>query len=179
MTGHDDLHLQAFHALQAHRAAMQSAVAEAGSATAPIPASRMVAYARRADSTADLALERALRERPGLRLLYARVLSGIAVAASPRAAAASDARVTQRRIGEHRLEVVPEADGLSWLVLRLADGAGAVTMLELRGPDGTGRRIALGAPIDGVIQLPLDEAFADLAGVAQLIGNPGTEIYLL
>ena len=182
MTSEEEMHLQAFQALQAAREVAQ--VIEGGQPSAAsgegvILASRVVTYARRADSTADLALERALRERPGLRLLYTRALSGMALAASPRAAAASEARVMQRRIGDHLLEIVPEADGMAWLVLRLADGAPAVTMLELRGPDGTGKRLALGEPIDGVIQLPLDERFPELAGLTELIGDPGTEIYLL
>ena len=178
MTGaEDDLHFQAFHALQATRDVIDTVAA--GANAAAIPASRIVAYARRADSTADLALERAFRSAPGLQLLYRRALSGVAQASSMQAAAASETQVTERMIGPHLLEILPEADGLSWLVLRLADPAPAVTMLELRGPDGTGRRIALGEPIDGIIQVPLDEGFPELAGLAALIGDPGCELYLL
>ena len=174
MSVDEELHRHAFAALQARRAA-----ADEGSGTRPVPASRIVAYARRGDAMADLALERALRAEPGLQRLYRRALAGVAQASSIRAAAASGTQVTHRRIGAHRLEIVTEADDMPWLVLRLAEGAAPVTMIELLAPDGTARRLALGAPIDGVIQLPLDPAFPELAGIAGLIGDPGSEIHLL
>lgn len=174
MSAGENMELQAFVALQDLRAA-----GESGCAAGRIPASRIVAYARRGDSTVDLALERALRHELGLRRLYAKALGGIAIASSPRAAAASEARVTRRSIGAHSLEIVSEADGIPWLVIRLAEGSAPVSMIELRRPDGTGRRLDLGAAIDGVVQLPLDPAFPEIAGVADLIGDPATEIYLL
>jgi len=135
MTSQDDLHLQAFAALQDIRL-----VAEHGrhdENLPSLPASRVVAYARRRDSTADLHIERSLRREPGLSLLYRNALSGAAQAVSMRAIAASGSRVTHRLIGDHSLEIVSEADDMQWLVLRLADTRSKVTMIELRGVSRT------------------------------------------
>jgi len=177
MTVDDEMYLQAFVALQEMRAATETEPQVPGMAA--VTASQIVAYARRDTSVADFRVEAALRNDAAMRLVYRKALSGIAQMASLRVAAASEASVAQRRIGEHQLEIMTEADGMAWLVLRLADAYKTITMMELRAPDGSGRRIALGEPIDGVIQLPLDPAYPELAGLSDLIGNPATEIYLL
>ena len=177
MNGEKELHARAFAALQDLRAAARSG--SDASHGRRIPASRIIAYARRANSMADLHLERAMRREPGLQALYRRALSSVACASSTRAAAASAARVTRRPVGDHIIEIVTEADGMPWLVLRLAENSAPVTMMELRGPGGVGRRVELAEPIDGVVQLPLDPSFPELSGVAELIGDPLTEIYLL
>lgn len=177
MTTKDDLHFQAFAALQDVR--MMAALGKPDANFHSLPASRIVAYARRRDSISDMRIERSLRQEPGLNLLYRRALSGAALAVSMRAIAASGARVTQRLIGDHSLEVIVEADDMQWLVLRLADTRSQVTMIELRGSNGDGRRVELSEPIDGVIQIPIDAEFPELAGVADLIADPATEIYLL
>jgi hypothetical protein len=93
-------------------------------------------------------------------------------------AAAAD-RVTERRIGDWRLEVVEEMGDMPWLVIRAPAGAVAVTMMEIRRPDGTGRRLNLGTPIDQIFQLPLDPGFAELAGLIEWLQDPSTEIHLI
>jgi hypothetical protein len=177
MIKENDAHLQAFAALQDMRLAAERGRDEP--TVRSIPASRIVAYARRRDSTADLNLERSLRREPGLSILYRKALSMVAQAVSMRAIAASGSRVTHRLVGDHSLEIVSEADDMHWLVLRLAHTRAPVTMIELRGSNGEGRRVALGEPIEGVIQLPLDPAFTELTGIAELIADPATGIYLL
>ena len=177
MTTKDDLHFQAFVALQDIRLVAEQGYQEENLQS--LPASRIVAYARRRDSISDLHIERSLHQEPGLSLLYRKVLSSAAHAVSLRAIAASGSRVTQRLIGDHSLEIVSEADDMQWLVLRLADTRSKVTIIELRGPNGEGRRVELSEPIDGVIQLPLDAEFPELAGIVDLIADPATEIYLL
>lgn len=177
MTTRDDLHFQAFAALQDVR--MMAELGQPDENFNLLPASCIVAYARRRNSISDMRIERSLRQEPGLSLLYRKALSGAALAVSMRAIAASSAQVTQRLIGDHSLEIICEADGMQWLVLRLADTRSQVTMIELRGSNGEGRRVELSEPIDGVIQIPIDAEFPELAGVADLIADPATEIYLL
>lgn len=174
MSVNEELHLSAFEALQEMRKG-----AEAETTSDLVPVSKVVAYARRTDCTADLALERSLRRNDGLRAVYRRALSGVARASSLRAAAAAEAQVARRAVGDYVLEIVREFEDMSWLVLRIPEGAAPVTMIELRGSDGAGRRLDLGQPIDGVLQLPLDQGFAELAGIADLLSDPATEIHLL
>jgi len=171
---HDETHLQAFAALQDLRVASEAA-------ERPMPglsASRIIAHARRNNSTADLQVERALRASPAARQLYAVALGRIVRASSLSVAAAAD-QVTERRVGTWRLEIVQETDGMAWLVIHALDQGPVVTMIELRRPDGSGRRLHLGTPIDQVFQLPLDPEFAELAGLIAWLQDPATEIYLI
>lgn len=173
-TSSGDLHLAAFAALQDFRD-LASADEEAPSG---VTAAMVVAYARRATVTADLAIERALRSLPGARRLYALALGQVARASSLSVAAAADI-VTARWIGDWRLELVEEHGGFPWLVLHAPPEAAPVKMLELRRPDGEGRRLDLGVPIDNIFQLPLDPGFEELAGLIDLLRDPLTELHLL
>lgn len=170
----EDLHQEAFTALQ-----RLSARDEAAGAPQPgLPASRIVAYAQRQDALLDLEVERALRHHAGARALHAAALGRVAVASSLSVAAAAD-QVTERRIGEWHLEILEETDDVPWLILRAPEGAAQITMMELRLPDGTGRRLDLGQPIDGVFQLPLDPGFAEMVGLIDWLRDPATEIHLI
>lgn len=170
----DDPHLSAFTALQNFHAL----VSDSEEAHSAVTAAMIVAYARRGSVTADLAIERALRIQAGARRLHALALGQIARASSFSVAAAAD-RVTERQIGDWLLVLIEEHDGIPWLVLHAPPGATPVTMLEMRRPDGEGRRIDLGAPIDNVFQLPLDPDFAELAGLIDWLEDPLTELHLL
>jgi hypothetical protein len=171
---HTELHLVAFASLQDLRASSPSTPATVASITA----SAIVSYARRTTVTADLAIERALRLNPGARRLYGHALGQIARASSLSVAAAAD-RVTARMLGAWRLEIVSETASFPWLVIHAPHGAPPITMIELRRPDGFGRRVELGQPIDMVFQLPLDPGFEELAGLVDWFEDPSTEIHLL
>ena len=148
-------------------------------AKALVPASRVLAYARRETDLVDLGIERVLRHSPGLGLLYRAGLTEHARAYSDCAAAAAGGRITQRQVGPYSLEVLEEEDdAIPWLVIRIPDGAPPVSMIELRTRDGDGRRVELGQPIDAVLQLPLDPGFPELAGLIDWLRAPDTEIYL-
>lgn len=170
----DDLHLAAFAALQDFRLLFS----DRNETSASVTAAMIVAYARRRTATADLAIERAIRTQPGAWRLHALALGQVAQASSLSVAAAAD-KVTERQIGDWRLELIEERDGFPWLVLHAPPGAAPVTMLELRRPDGEGRRLDLGAPIDNIFQLPLDPGFAELAGLIDWLQDPLTELHLL
>jgi hypothetical protein len=170
----EDMHQEAFAALQRLSARDQTA----GALQPGLPASRIVAYAQRQDAILDLEVERALRRHAGARALYAAALGRVAVASSLSVAAAAD-HVTERRIGDWHLEILEETDDVPWLILRASEGTAKITMMELRLPDGTGRRLDLGLPIDGVFQLPLDPGFAEMVGLIDWLRDPATEIHLL
>jgi hypothetical protein len=174
MVSSDDSHFTAFAALQNFHALLSDREESHSAVTAAM----IVAYARRATVAADLAIERALRMQPGARRLHAIALGQAARASSLSVAAAAD-RVTQRLIGDWRLELIEEVGGLPWLVIHAPPGAVSVTMLEMRRPDGEGRRLDIGVPIDNVFQLPIDSSFAELAGLIELLQDPMTELHLL
>jgi len=169
-----DPHLAAFAALQNFRAL----TLDWPEARSGVTAAMIVAYARRATVTADLAIERTLRVQPGARRLHTLALEQAARASSYSVAAAAD-RVTERQIGDWRLELIEERDGFPWLALHAPPGGAPVTMLEIRRPEGNGRRLELGAPIDNIFQLPLDPNFAELTGLIEWLQDPLTELHLL
>lgn len=170
----EDTHQEAFMALQ--RFAARDEIE--GCRQPDLAASRIVAYAQRKDAILDLEVERALRSHAGARALHAGSLGRVAVASSLSVAAAAD-QVTERHIGDWHLEILQEADNAPWLVIRGPEGAAGITMMELRLPDGTGRRLDIGAPIDGVFQLPLDPRFAEMVGLIEWLRDPATEIHLI
>ena len=174
MATNDDPHLAAFAAIQDFRAL----VSDHQAAPSGVTAGMIVAYVWRRNVTADLAIERALRLRPGARRLHALALGQAARATSLSVAAAAD-RVTERWIGDWHLEIQDEPGGFPWLVLHAPSGADPVSMLELRRPDGEGRRLDLGAPVDRIFQLPLDPGFAELAGLIDWLQDPLTTLHLL
>lgn len=170
----ENIHLEAFSALQAMRA--NYGTSEPRSPC--LSASQIISYARRKDATADLQIEHVLRSFPGFRELYYAALSEVVRASSISVAAAAD-RVTERWVGGWHLEILEEIGGFSWLVIRAPEDGPEITMIELRRPDGSGRRLNLGSPIDQVFQLPLDPAFAELADLVEWLQDPSTEIHLI
>lgn len=170
----ENIHQEAFMALQRLSAREDMS----GSHGPGLPASRIVAYAQRKDAILDLKVERALRHHAGVRALHATALGRAAVASSVSVAAAAD-QLTERRIGDWNLQILEEADDVPWLIIRAPEGAAEITMIELRLPDGTGRRLDLGLPIDGVFQLPLDPGFAETVGLIDWLRDPATEIHLI
>jgi hypothetical protein len=170
----EDMHLEAFMALRR----LSARAERAGSGQSGPIASRIVSYAQRKDAILDLEVERALRYHAGARALYAEALGRVAIASSLSVAAAAD-EVSERRIGDWHLQILQENDDLSFLVIRAAEDGEEISMMELRLPDGTGRRLELGAPIDGVFQLPLDPEFAELADLIEWLKDPATQIHLI
>jgi hypothetical protein len=169
-----DSHFEAFAALQAIRSVSGAAPARSKELTA----SHIVSYAQREDSVADMLIERALRNSQATRTLYLGAIRKRARAFSLSVAAAAD-RVTERHLGEWRIEIVEEASGSHWLVIHAPRGSSMNAMIELRRPDGSGRRLELGQPVDRVFQLVLDPAFEEVAGIVEWLQDPLTEIYLL
>ena len=167
-------------------AALRDARAMAEAATSPgaagISAARLWHHAAREGGAIDLRIERHLRRHRGARAVYARALAARAEGFSPMAAAAASARVQERRLGPHRLQLIDEG-GITWLTLTPGEGtrleAGRRYGLEALGADGSSQRIDLGAPIDGVLQVPLEPRFADLAKLQALLERPDSAVYLL
>jgi hypothetical protein len=170
----ENTHREAFVALQ-HLATSYDSQ---GSHKSGPTASRIVAYARRSNATANLTVERVLRSSPGARAVYAAALGRAAIASSLSVAAAAD-QVTERRIESWHLQILQEADNSLWLIIRGPEDAAEISMMELRLPDGTGRRLDLGAQIDGVFQLSLDPGIAEMVGLIEWLRNPATEIHLI
>jgi hypothetical protein len=170
----DDAHLAAFAALQD----LRILVSDRAKAPEGVTAAMIVAYARRGTVTADIAIERALRAQPGARQFHAIALGQIARATSLSVAAAAD-RVTERQIGDWRLQLIDEHGGFPWLVIHAPHGAPPITMIELRRPDGSGRRVELGQAIERIFQVPLDPGFEELSGLVDWLEDPLTEIHLL
>ena len=143
-----------------------------------LSAGRIAAYAGRADGPADLAIERALRAEPGAFAVYCRALGAVAHGFSPVAVAAGAGDVASRMVGPARLDVVEDGDAL-FLVIRPGENQPMPRQLEVRGADGTGGRIGLGAAVRGILQVKLDRGNPDLVLIADLIGRPDSAVYLL
>ena len=170
---------EAFTALRDARALAEAA---AMPGAAGVSAAHLWHHAAREGDAIDLRIERHLRRHPGARMVYARALAARAAGFSSIAAAAASDRVLARRLGPHRLQLIDEG-GITWLTLTLGDVAGAEAgrryALEALGADGSSQRIDLGAPIDGVLQVPLEPRFAELARLKALLERPDTAVYLL
>lgn len=174
MAAHDDDQLSRF---AAFRDAAE--LAEAGDdIEAGIPASRLIAYARREDAVADLALERHLRANAAARRIHDRALQARAVAQSNMAMAAAGGTQVTRVIGAHRLEVIEEAAGV-YLVIYLGSGAPVPDAIEVRGVDGGGARLTLGAAMGGIIQLRLDLNKAEPKALHDALVRPDSSVFLL
>lgn len=139
---------------------------------------RLMRYAARTDSVADLEIEAHLRRNVRDRALYTRLLANSSSAWTPVARAASDGQVTSRRIGPHRAELVREGKD-SWLVISLGEDHRMPFAIEARGADGAGVRVHLGMPVNGSLSIPLDPAFAELRDLEALFGKPETALFLI
>lgn len=170
----DEELLSAFAALEDLRVLMD----EPGAAATMPAVSRIVAYARRGDRFADLALERVLRSDGRARAIYLQALQGSARAHAPQAAAASGAELRERLVGGHRIELITE-DARDYLVVHLHTDGAQVRQVEARNPDGEGGRVDLGEPIDGILQAWLDPDNPEMVAVRRAIVSPLAAIYLL
>lgn len=150
----------------------------AGPAIGP---SRLYAYARRGDGTADLGVERALRASPKLRRLYARFVFDSARYHAAAAMAAGSTEVPPRagqgwRISAERSQAEPDQ---FIVIIELAAGddtaeAELPDTLILCDPDQAFHHFAVPAARRGVIQMILD-ADGDLI---RLLRDPRTEAFL-
>ena len=167
-------HLRAFSAIRDTRAAMETST----QASEGVIASVIVAYARRETTTANLNIERRLRQSAGARALYAKALGHVAQASSRSVAAAADL-VSARRVGAWQIEIVDEPDNGAWLVIHAPEGVDPIKLIELRRPSGEGHRLNLGEPIDQIYQVPLDPRFEELSDLLGWLRDPFTEIHLI
>ncbi|MCB1359494.1 MAG: hypothetical protein KDK53_24275 [Maritimibacter sp.] len=173
-----EAHLRDYAALQEARALSERRETHAEATGHTIPASRIIAYARRADAVADFAVERALREQPSLRRIHDKALVAHAVAHSPRAIAAAGATQVSRMVGAHRVELIEEAGG-AYLVIHLGSGTASVDTIEVRTPDGSGGRVKLGSPMRGIIQHRLDPDKSEQAAILTALVRPDAAIYFM
>ena len=174
MAAHDDDQLSRF---AAFRDAAE--LAEAGDdIETGIPASRLIAYARREDAVADLALERHLRANAAARRIHDRALQARAVAQSDMAMAAAGGTQITRSVGAHRLELIEEDEGV-YLVIYLGAGTPIPGAIEVRNTAGDGARLALGAPMGEIIQLRLDLSKPQPKAFHDALMRPDSSVFLL
>jgi hypothetical protein len=157
-----------------------SEMREPGSANAEelIAASRLIAYAKRCDAVADLEIERLLRRNPRARMIHHRALTTRAQARSNMAMAAAGGTSVTRRVGAHRVELLEEADAV-YLVIYLVNEETVLAAIEARDSEGSGARLALGAPIGGIIQLRLDLSKPEPQQIHAALLRPDSSIFLL
>jgi hypothetical protein len=132
---------------------------------------------RQPGAPVSLAVERAIRSDAAAAARYRTILSGSALAYEPLARAASDGKMTSRRVGPYTFEIVGGGDE-SILLIRLEDGARSPGAIELRNGEAS-LRVALDEPVNSAIFLSLDPAHAEGRQLAALIGDPMTEIFVL
>jgi hypothetical protein len=144
--------------------------------TASLAASRLLAFAR-GDLRDAAAIRRAMLANPALRRLVRHMAESGAAYVMPEAIAASSTEFPTRRTEGCAVKVIASRAGAGayYLVIELADpGKPAPKLLMLCEPEGQLEQIALPAPIDGVIQVGVDEA----SGIPPLLRNPKTAIFL-
>ncbi|MBU1175859.1 MAG: hypothetical protein KKH72_10705 [Alphaproteobacteria bacterium] len=171
---YDDEHLRRF---SAFRDATELA-APGEDDTTGIPASRLIAYARREGAVADFALERHLRTSAAARRIHDRALEMHALAHSDIAMAAAGGTQVSRVVGAHRLELIEEDAGV-YLVIYLGAGASVPGAIEVRDTKGDGARLALGAAMGGIIQLRLDLAKPQPKALFDALVRPDSSVFLL
>jgi hypothetical protein len=125
----------------------------------------------------SLVVERAIRSDASAAARYRTILTGAALAYEPLARAASDGKVTSRRVGPYTLEIVDGGDA-PILLIRLEAGARSPGAMELRNGDQS-LRVALDEPVNKTIFLSLDPVHVEGRQLTALIGDPSTEIFVL
>jgi hypothetical protein len=164
--------LAAVHAARQLRSAVAARVAAQGATTAEL----WQHARRRPGEPVSLALERAIRTDENLAARYRIMLQGFATAHAPMAIAASDGTMRQRRVGPYSFERI-EDGGSPMLVIRMDAAAPAPEMVELSLGERS-LRFAPGEAVNGVIMLALDPEIADSRLLAELLGDPATEIFV-
>ena len=138
----------------------------------------LLRYAQRpADAVADLRIEGAIRRDVRLRQRYERLLDGLAMQASSVALAAATGDRVVRRIGAATLRLI-ESEGFSTLVIELPAAESVPAILDLTGSSDM-VRIPLADPVDGLIQIPLDQSNRHFDRVMALLRDPQTAMRLL
>ena len=170
----DDDRLSRF---SAYRDATELAEPGADAATG-IPASRLIAYARREDAVADFALERHLRLNEAARRIHHSALGVRALAQSDMAMAAAGGTQVTRSVGAHRLELIEEDEGV-YLVIYLGAGTPIPGAIEVRNTAGDGARLALGAAMGEIIQLRLDLSKPQPKAFHDVLMRPDSSVFLL
>lgn len=129
------------------------------------------------DQSRSLAVKTALISNPDLRRLHRRMVEAGALYAMPQAIAASTTEFPERRAAGCRVRVLPSrADsGTFYLVIELSDRNVKVPDLLII-YDSVERieQLPLPAPLDGVIQLLIDED----GGVPAMLRDPKSAIFL-
>ena len=147
-------------------------------ASTPVRDLDLFRYAHRDPKAAvDLSMERLIRSDPEVNRRYSQMLDGIALQTSPVALAAATEGEIRREIGRARLRFV-EAPDCSTIVLEIPQGDPIPTQLDMIGEDDM-LRIPLVAPIDGLVQIPVDLKNENYGRVAALLRSPQTAIRLI
>lgn len=172
----DDHALPEFAAILDARALADSK--KPGTVSTGVTAMRLVAYALRDDSVADMAIERTLRENQQARILYRNAMARRSADMSQLAAAASDARSTVRFVGNCKVECV-EDTGSAFLIVHLPVETVPPRFLEVRDTAGYGHRLELPDPVQGIVQLTIDPRNDTLVAAYDLMQRPDSALYLI
>ena len=151
-------------------------LAAGGAAAAGITPGDTYAYVQ-GDFSRALAVKTALVANPALRRLYLRMVEDGALYAISQAIAASTAEFPERRMDGCRVRVVPShaAAGTYYVIVELTDRTvRAPNLLIVYDPADRIEQLPLPAPVDGVIQLLIDEA----GGVPAMLRDPKSAIFL-
>ena len=151
-------------------------LAAGGAAAAGIAPGDLYAYVQGDFSRAQV-VKTALIANPALRRLYRRMAEDGALYAIPQAIAASTAEFPERRVDGCRVRVLPSrADsGTYYVIVELTDQIDrAPNLLIIYDPADRIEQLPLPAPVDGVIQLLIDEA----GGVPAMLRDPKSAIFL-
>ncbi|WP_232629923.1 hypothetical protein [Methylobacterium sp. Leaf118] len=166
--------------LHAARALMRApgAAALADRSAQPRHAALWAHATREPGRPVDLAVVRAIRADPDAARRYRTMLGAQALAHAPRAAAASDGRLLQRRVGPFALEILGgEAGAPPLLVLRVEQGPMPRTIEVWLGDEAV--RLDLGPPIGDAILLALDPAVPEADALGRMLRDPACAVFLL
>jgi len=139
---------------------------------------------RRPGEPIDFAVAKALRDDADAAARYRKMLSGVAVASSPLALAASTTGGGGRTVGDFRLELVEDTPNLPPLLILSAVAAGLDEAdgmpgeIEVFGMDGP-VRVELPPSVRGHIQMVLDPGDPDHQRLRSLLTEPTAEVFLI
>lgn len=143
-----------------------------------VSASMLVDYARRPPGYVALHIEHAIRSNRRACAIYLGALGGVARAVSENARAAADEATHSRVVGNHRVACVLD-HGCAYLLIYVAQGEAAPTVIEVRDPNAGGARLPLVSAVDGIIQRRLDPRRQEDELIQTALRNPLTRIFLM
>ncbi|MCJ2046679.1 hypothetical protein MKK58_19365 [Methylobacterium sp. J-078] len=126
----------------------------------------------------DLAVARAIRTDPDTARRYRTLLAGQALAHAPLAIAAAHGPVSSRRIGPFALEILAATEDAPPLLILRGVVARPPRLIEAILGDET-LRLALPAPVEGVILLALDPAVPEAVRLGDMLRDPACAAFLL